>query len=349
MKIAFILDHKLMHYRVPLFDFLSMRGFDIAVIHSGPEIRNTSFQQIIVSEYKIGPFFFKKLPSLRIYDVVVQMQNIRYINTWLLSLNITRRRGLVDWTIGSSSKNGLKKGISTLDRCRNFLSNFSDSIILYSDFSKFKYSLKNQNKIFIANNTIYNKASENLSSFDKDGFLFIGSLNRRKGIEKLMESFNEYIASVKDPTIKFLYIIGKGEMSEFIKNYVNENNLSENVKILGEINDPEMKKEYFRKSIFNISPNQAGLSVLESFSFGVPFITHINAISGGEHLNIQDGYTGYLLENKGDLLERMKFTNDNIEEIKIMGSNAYDYYLEKREFKLMVQTFVEAIELAAKK
>ncbi|WP_333621384.1 glycosyltransferase [Sphingobacterium multivorum] len=349
MKIAFILDHNLMHYRVPLFHFLSLKGYDITVIHSGKEIVGTTFKQIIVKERKIGPFYLKSLPSLMKFDVVIQMQNIRYINTWLLALNISRRNGLVDWTIGSSSKNGLNKSITILDRCRNFLSSFSDSIILYTDFSKFKYSINNQKKIFIANNTIYNEASENLSSFNKDGFLFIGSLNKRKGIDILMESFHQYITEIEDPAIKFLYIIGKGEMSEFVKNYVLENGLGKNVKILGEINDPLVKKEYFRNSIINISPNQAGLSVLESFSFGVPFITNINAISGGEHLNIKEGYNGYLLVDKGDLINRMKFINNNIEEVKMMGNNAYDYYSKKRNFSQMVGAFDQAIELAVNK
>lgn len=346
IKIAFILDHNLMHYRVPLFDFLQLKGYEILVIHSGNEIENTSFKQLIVKESQLGPIFFKKLPTLKHFDVVIQMQNIRYINTWLLSFNLIRRRFLIDWTIGTSTSKGLRNNISFLDKCRNFLSNFSDATILYSDFAKFKYSLKNQQKTFIANNTVYNPSSENLSSLDKDGFLFIGSLNKRKGVDILLESFNTYINTVPDPVIKYLYIIGKGEMLNMVREYAKVNNLEDHIIILGEVNDPIIKKDYFGKSIINISPNQAGLSVLESFSFGVPFITKGNAISGGEHLNVKNGYNGFLLQNDEELLERMKFTNKNIEEVKKMGHNAYKYYIDERDFKIMVNTFSQAIEFA---
>ena len=338
-----------MHYRVPLFAFLNERGYDILVIHSGAAIDGTKFKQLIVKEYKIGPFFLKKVPSLKHFDVVIQMQNIRYINTWLLSLNLFKRKCLVDWTIGTSSREGLRRTINLFDRCRNFLSNFSDAIILYSKFAEFKYSKKNQAKIVIANNTIYNAASENLSYLSKNGFLFIGSLNRRKGIDILLSSFKEYLISIEKPVIKYLYIIGKGEMLEFIKEYRKINNLEEHIIILGEINDSLKKKEYYGKSIISISPNQAGLSVLESFSFGIPFITKENAISGGEHLNIKDNYNGFLIRSNEELLDRMIYANNNIDAIKIMGNNAYEYYIQKRHFELMVNAFVRGIEFAATK
>lgn len=346
MKIVFILDHNLMHYRVPLFDFLQSKGYDILVIHSGNEIKNTTFKQLIVNESKFGPFFLKKLPKLKDFDVVIQMQNIRYINTWLLSFNLIRRRRLIDWTIGTSTSKGLSEKINFLDKCRDILSNFSNAVILYSDFAKFKYSSKNQKKIFIANNTIYNPCTENLSYLNKDGFLFIGSLNKRKGIDILLESFKNYIFSSQEPIIKYLYIIGKGEMLTMVKEYIALNKLENHIIILGEVNDPEIKRTYFGKSIINISPNQAGLSVLESFSFGVPFMTKEDAISGGEHLNIKNGYNGFLLSSDENLSDRMKYINNNIEEVKQMGQNAYKYYVEERDFKFMVNAFSQAIEFA---
>src|SRR5690606_30059949 len=162
---------------------------------------------------------------------------------------------------------------------------------------------RNRKKIFIANNTVYNPNPQNLSHLCKTGFLFVGTLNKRKGLDILLESFKQYLDNNKKVTIKYLYIIGKGEMYAWIRDFIRNNNLDENVILLGEINDLELKKRYFGKSIVNISPNQAGLSVLESFSFGVPFITMQNAISGGEHLNIIHGYNGYFFNKKNELLE----------------------------------------------
>ncbi|WP_426790107.1 glycosyltransferase [Sphingobacterium sp. WOUb80] len=342
-RIAFILDHNLMHYRVPLFQFLMSRGYDVTVIHAGKEIMGTSFKQIIVSEKKIGPFYFKSLPRLRQFDVIVQMQNIRYINTWFLVFNFTRSYKLIDWTIGTSTSKGLNKSISFLDKCRNFLSNYSSAIILYTDFAINKYSITNQQKIFIANNTVYNPCPENLSGSFKDGFLFIGSLNKRKGIDVLLKAFKSYLTQTVNARIKYLYIIGKGEVVKDINDYIDSNFLRNNVILLGEINDFEMKKKYFAKSIINISPNQAGLSVLESFSFGLPYMTRENAISGGEHLNVVNDYNGFTFTEDEEIIRLMIKCNNEPGVMKQLGDNAFDYYSKERSFDSMVETFDNAL------
>src|SRR5690606_2864911 len=119
------------------------------VIHSGDYIQNDSFLQIIVKEFKIGPFYYKNLPNLMSYDVVINMQNIRFIHTWLFVFKFININRLVDWTIGTSTKNGLNRKITILDKMRDFLSKYSQAIILYTNYARFKYSKSNQNKIFI--------------------------------------------------------------------------------------------------------------------------------------------------------------------------------------------------------
>src|SRR5690606_2218722 len=131
---------------------------------------------------------YKNLPNLMSYDVVINMQNIRFIHTWLFVFKFININRLVDWTIGTSTKNGLNRKITILDKMRDFLSKYSQAIILYTNYARFKYSKSNQNKIFIANNTVLNEYHEDLSSEPKNGFIFIGTLNKRKGIEILLEA-----------------------------------------------------------------------------------------------------------------------------------------------------------------
>src|SRR5699024_9951087 len=139
---------------------------------------------------------------------------------------------------------------------------------------------------FIANNTIHNFQSFDSSSSHKDSFLFIGSINERKGLETLIRAFKQYLKN-NTSEIRYLNIVGGGnkkylkELTSIIEN----EELSQNINFIGPLYDSSEKKELFSIAVACISPKQAGLSVLESFSYGVPFICFSDAISGGEHLN----------------------------------------------------------------
>ena len=56
--------------------------------------------------------------------------------------------------------------------------------------------------------------------------------------------------------------------------------------------------KFYNRAIMSISLNQAGLSVLNSFAHGVPFVTMNNAASGGEKFNIVNNYNGIFLNKK---------------------------------------------------
>jgi glycosyltransferase involved in cell wall biosynthesis len=61
--------------------------------------------------------------------------------------------------------------------------------------------------------------------------------------------------------------------------------------------------EFYRNAFVSVSFGQAGLSVLQSLGYGVPFITKKNAISGGEITNIIDKYNGFLCEDSVESLK----------------------------------------------
>lgn len=205
-KIAFILDHNLKEYRIPFFNGLENRNLSIDVIHSGQPLKNCSFTQIIVENKKVFSFEYKCLPGLKGYDVVICMQNIRMLNLWLLSLNPFRRYKLFHWGIGASSATGLKLKKTLVSRFRDFLTIFSDAIILYSNFPKPLFSNRNLRKLFVAHNTIDNPIKEDMSGYQKDSFIFIGTLNKRKGLEVLISAFKDYLKNQSVKSIKKLFL-----------------------------------------------------------------------------------------------------------------------------------------------
>ena len=175
MKVAFILDHALMHYRIPFFNLLQERyGHDIVVYHSGKLIKegNVNFNQIIVKNIKIlGIFDYRTNVDIKSHDIIVCMQNIRLLNLWTLSVNPFRRYRVIQWGIGTSSASGLGSQSSTIKIVRNFLMSFADAIVFYSFFPIKYLSSSHKNKTFVALNSVENVLKEDLSSYSKKAFI----------------------------------------------------------------------------------------------------------------------------------------------------------------------------------
>src|SRR5690606_5517370 len=134
----------------------------------------------------------------------------------------------------------------------------------------------------------------------KDKILFIGSLYRQKKIFELLESYKEAVKQFEKKPIG-LHIVGNGSEFDKVKSWISDTNLGEHIILHGAIFDEKKLCELFSSAFACISPGQAGLSVLKSFGYGVPFITHIDAITGGERLNIQNMVNGILFDNYSEL------------------------------------------------
>jgi len=98
-----------------------------------------------------------------------------------------------------------------------------------------------------------------------------------------------------------------------------------------------------------ISPDQAGLTVLQSFGYGVPFVTHKDAITGGERLNIVNGENGILFDSFDEITDIIKDCSQNPEKYIEMGKNAKKYYNENRTINHMVSGFIDAIDFVTGK
>lgn len=184
-NIAFVLDHKLSHYRKSFFEQLSDLGYYIDIYHQGPYLegfKRTTIKQIVVkTKTPLSKLLYFELPSLDSYSIVIIMQNLRLLNLSRETFLLKRQNKIIHWGIGVSSANGLKLKKSLTSRLRNILAKYSDALILYSDYPLPLFSEQVKVKTFIANNTIFNPDPKDLSAFTKESFLFIGSLNKRKG------------------------------------------------------------------------------------------------------------------------------------------------------------------------
>jgi len=176
--------------------------------------------------------------------------------------------------------------------------------------------------------------------------LFIGTLYKEKGIFELLTAYKN--AFFNNADIPILNVIGDGkEMSKIIQ-WINKNELNNKIYLRGAIYDSATLEYYFKNAIACISPSQAGLSVLLSMGYGVPFITNFNSITGGERLNIKNNQTGILYKKHSDLMKIiLDICVDKIKYLN-MGIKAKKFYNEHRTANHMVSGFINAINYVTK-
>ena len=115
------------------------------------------------------------------------------------------------------------------------------------------------------------------------------------------------------------------------------------------IYDNKEKAKYFARSYACISPLQAGLSVLESMGYGVPFITIKDAITGGEVFNIHNGVDGITMDSIEELKDVIADVFNNKQKFLDYGLNAKAFYNQYRKPEDMADGLWNAIQYVLQK
>ena len=352
-KKVLVLYNKLFHYRIPIFNLLAEK-YDLTVAYSfgteGEIPSGVNFKTLYLPYCKIGKFVLQKANVYKLccnYDVVVTYGEIAWLKNTYITIKRNRPFGVVPWTIGvSASYNHHYDSPSIWNRLRYVIKRGADAIVFYTSYPIQKY-LKfgfEREKLFVANNTVEVKPSLNEIKQEKDSILFIGTMYMQKGMLSMLE---EYLSAyMMEPQIPDFNLVGGGDDLQTVKDWVKSNNLEHKIHVHGPIYDAEKKQELFAKAYATISPNQAGLSVLESMGYGVPFVTMSNAITGGEIFNIADKENGVLLNSIEQLRDVIVDIHKHPELYICYGESAKHFYDNNRQPKHMAEGLSDAIEYA---
>lgn len=348
VRVLFV-TYKLQSYRIPILDIIGKtEGIELTVVHSSKKsgYSGGNFEEITLPFKKIGNFTlygkdFKQL--IERHDVVVCMFYL--FNLSFIRLALKRRIKLIFWGIGvKASYNSKFDSPTAMNTIRYYLARRSDAMLFYSEYARTKYIKKgiDGSKLFVMPNTVeVLPIGDNVGG--KDKILFIGSLYRQKKIFELLESYKKAVGQFDKSPIE-LHIIGDGSEYEKIKLWISENGLAEHIVLHGAIFEEKRLSELFSSAYACISPGQAGLSVLKSFGYGVPFITHEDAITGGERLNIENKVNGILFDQYSELTHIILDLFKNPEQYAEMGTNAKVFYDDHRTPAIMAQGFLDAVE-----
>lgn len=347
-----ILYNKLFHYRIPVWEILS-QWCDLTVAYSLGEVKDYSHLPFKVEHlpliYSRGERWNIQRENLvrkaKQYDVVIIYGDISWLKYSLLPL-LTKTPVIV-WSLGVSATYDKQFDANTRwDKIRKTFFNWCDAMVFYTDYPIRKYEAMGvrREKMFEAPNTVkVNPVKENVT---KDSLLFIGTLYREKGIQSLLDA---YLTLRDDAALPLLNIIGKGPDYDVIRTWIDEHKMGNKIHLCGAIYDVDEKARYFARALACISPCQAGLSVLESMGYGVPFVTTRSAITGGEIFNIHEGEDGVLMERESELTDVVRDISHNPAKYEEMGQRAQAFYNAHRTPTHMARGLWDAIQYVLQK
>lgn len=348
-----LIQEDLKNYRAPIYELINQKVNLTVAYTLSNEIKESTYRIINFPYRKVGPFIIHKQVNklLNQFDVVILLPHLKFL--WLDHVVFTKRSyKVVTWSIGVhvsyDRPYNLNNPPSFKDKIFESIQDHADACIFYMP-EPIKYWRKYKNidtkKYFVAHNTVKIEPFTELPPYkEKDSFLFIGTLYAQKGIGELIDAYSK--VKKNHASMPKLYIIGKGPEKDAITSKIKKLGLENNIILCGPIYDEKILKDYFFKSILCISPKQAGLSVLKSLGYGVPFITHSDAITGGERTNIINGVNGLLYDSSEELETILKDAVENPTKYEKMSEQARSYYLNNASPENMAQGVLNAIKYA---
>lgn len=320
---------------------------DLTIMHSGTLINSDYFTEIICQKRKFGVFYYyKNRINYNNYNVVIVFSNLRFLNLYYFVYKFNKKYKIIPYGIGVSASYSQKYNSNSLVKYINYLIyKKSDAVILYDNYPVILYSSMGlePSKLFVAYNTVFKDECCNIELSDKrQNIIFIGSLYKEKGIEQLLNAYLNIIK--KERNIPNLIIIGDGPEKENIEKFICNEKLNEKIILLGEIIEEKLISKELNKAILCISPAQAGLSVLNCFAHGVPFLTSFYPFSGGEFTSIIEGVTGFFYDGTVDGLTKKIEQILKREDLNEISINCRIFYERYRSPKVWFNGFFSAIK-----
>lgn len=351
-KKVLLLLGSLSDYRVPIYNLINKK-YDLTVAY---DVKDESkhecyFKKLKLKSYKISSLTLHPLSFYTLckqYDAVIIAPDMHYLMYISLPF-IPHKYKLLTWSIGIRAsytrKYDLHRKQTFLDKVFYSINARCNAIIFYMreaiDF--YRSNGINTDKVFIAHNTVEVLPINGNQIKNKNSILFVGTLYKEKNVYELINAYIE-VLKTGDENIPALIIVGDGAEYQNIKNIVDTNQLSKHIHLLGRITDEKVLRDLFSEALICVSPNQAGLSVLKSMGYGVPFVTRRNAITGGEILNIQDGINGILYDKYEDLVRIIEETSIDKDKYIKLGQNAHDFYQKKATPEIMANGVISALD-----
>ena len=315
-------------YRGKLYSYITQEFGDAFVVYAGLDYFETtvktdtsiaSFTQIKNNFFLNRAFLIQTgmwKDAISCNTLVMEM-NPRIISNWLiLIIRKLLNKKTILWG-HAWPRSGNK---SKTDKLRKIMRDMGNSIIVYTKSQKEELVLAQSHlKVNYAPNALYFKDEMNVSTNETsesiNNLIYVGRLTTLKKPKLLLQAFHRVISEL-DKNVNLIFI-GDGEEKTGLETYVIENKLEDRVILTGHVSDYSKLAEYYSKSLFSVSPGYIGLSVTQSFGFGVPML-----VSKDENHSPE---IEAVVENENALF----FETDNLDSFK---DNILQIYKDKKSW-----------------
>ncbi len=276
-------------------------------------------------------------------QLVIVNFNIRHISTWLLLIKRKYRcLPTLVWGHAEGSNTHFKL-------FRKAMVNLSSGFIAYTETEANKVRLLYPNKpsFYLGNSCIHRDDCKSVYQETSvlNSFLYVGRLIKDKKVNQLIFAFCEYIKFSDVPSSFILNIVGDGDQKQNLQELADSLGIAERVVFHGKISDTSRLRSIYESAIASISPGYAGLSVIQSFAFGVPLILPHNFKHSPEVEACQENWNAFYFKS-GDIKDFSKTLLKvyyNKETLVSRSSDISDKIREKYTFEGMAENFNQAI------
>ncbi len=147
-------------------------------------------------------------------------------------------------------------------------------------------------------------------------------------------------------------VIGDGERIDALQAMAQSMGVAASIRWLGEIYDEERLAPWFLSSTLLVHPGAIGLTLLHAFGYGLPVVTHDNAVNQmPEFAAFEDGANGVLFAENDPVALSNAVLNllKDAKHAKIMGKRGLDIARTQYNVDVMVQRFLKATEIASRR
>ncbi|EAQ39694.1 glycosyl transferase group 1 [Dokdonia sp. MED134] len=200
--------------------------------------------------------------------IVVLEMNPRILSNWWL-LYKRKSKGLKTVLWGHAWPRKGKN--SPTDRLRHKMRKLASTIVVYTKKQQEELQEKMPaTHILAAPNALMSSEVMNVAAGKHDHLIYIGRLTPEKKPLFLVQAFKACLPDLP-PETKLL-IVGAGEEQSKIATFIKKHHLENRVVLYGHISDTKELERLYASSLFSVSPGYVGLSITQSFGFGVPML-----------------------------------------------------------------------------